>query len=63
MSATMDHVERTSKLPIMRKGLLICRVTLLAGAGKILQTGADSDHFSWWRSAEFDPFGNCEVIA
>ena len=47
----------------MRKGMLVCQVTLLPGSGMILQTGLHKEHFSWWRAAGFEPLRNCEVIA
>jgi hypothetical protein len=62
--STQASAERTSKLPNMiKKGAVICcRVKLLSGSGKILQTGTDLEHYSWWRSADFNPIENCEVV-
>lgn len=63
VSATKAHAELTAKLPRMKPGLIVCRVKLAAGAGMILQTGSDKNHYSWWRSAAFAPLENCEVAA
>jgi hypothetical protein len=62
VSATRAHAELTSKLPKMKKGLLVCRVRLLSGAGMILQTGSEKEHYSWWRALHFAPLENCEIV-
>lgn len=61
VSRTKEHAEMTAKLPLMKRhALRVCRVTLAAGAGAVLQTGAP-DHFSWWQSRGYTLAG-CEVI-
>lgn len=54
-----DAVAKTRKLPNF-KGLLVCRVTLTAGAGKIQKT-SPGGHHTWWPLADFDILDNCEV--
>lgn len=49
------------KLPALR-GKRICRVQLMAGAGRIRQTGKPSHH-TWWPLADFDILGHCEEAA
>jgi len=54
-----DAAAKTRKLPNF-KGLLVCRVTLTAGAGKIQKTFSRGHH-TWWPLADFDILDNCEV--
>ena len=54
-----DAVNRALKLPNLR-GLLVCRVTLETGAGRIQQTGQPSHH-TWWPLAKFDILAHCGV--
>ena len=42
------------------KNRLICRVELVAGAGRIQQTGQRSHH-TWWPLAAFDILAHCGV--
>ena len=50
-----------TKLPAHRSKF-IARLTLLANAGKLMQTGRQASHLSWWRFAAFDPLAHCEVL-
>ena len=53
--------QKATKLPRLR-GRAVCRVTLEAGAGRILQTGGPSHH-TWWPLATFDILAHCEMEA
>jgi len=48
------------KLP-MHKDKFVARVELPSGSGLVKQTGEYSHH-SWWRTAEFDVLGHCELL-
>ncbi len=53
--------QNLTKLAIHR-GKKIARVNLSSSDGSIKKTGKDKDHYSWWRSQEFD-FSKATVIA
>lgn len=57
--AEISDCAKTRKLPRFRS-MLVCRVRLGAGAGRIQQTFKPSHH-TWWPMAEYDILGNCEV--
>lgn len=44
------------------RGASVCRVELGPGAGSILQTGENSDHYTWWPLADFDILANCRMV-
>jgi hypothetical protein len=44
-----------------RSGMLVCRVTLDRGAGRIQQTNRKA-HYTWWPLADFDIPANCEMV-
>ncbi len=57
----VEDCRMAGKLPALR-GKQVCRVRLMAGAGRIQQTGKPSHH-TWWPLADFDILGQCEQEA
>jgi hypothetical protein len=53
--------DNTRKLP-RYKATHVCRVKLCAGAGKLMQTGDNADHRTWWPFADFAILNHCEVM-
>lgn len=44
------------------RGASVCRVELGPGAGSILQTGKNPNHYTWWPLADFDILANCQMV-
>ena len=53
--------ERQTEIPKL-KGLAVCEVDLVAGAGRIKKTGRSS-HYTWWPYAEYDILVNCRMVS
>ena len=51
--------EKQSTRPNLR-GMMVCRVSLTPGAGRILKTSGGS-HYTWWPLASYDINANCQV--
>ena len=41
--------------------MLVCRVVLDKGAGRILKTGSEA-HYTWWPLADYDILANCRMV-
>ena len=63
MSVFADHrdAERQTEIPRL-KGLAVCRVDLVTGAGHIQKTGGSS-HYTWWPYADYDILANCRMMS
>ena len=57
----LDSATELMTLRTMR-GRMLCEVRLDHGAGRIMQTGEDQDHSTWWPLADYDILGNCSVM-
>ena len=44
------------------RGRMLCQVQLDHGAGRIMQTGEDPDHSTWWPLADYDILANCSLV-
>ena len=44
------------------RDMMICRVVLDKGAGRILLINPETTHCVWWPFAEYDIIANCQVI-
>ena len=44
------------------RGMMICKVMLVSGAGRIEQTFKEPTHYTWWPLADFDIMSNCSVV-
>ena len=44
------------------RGRMICEVQLDHEAGRIMQTGEDPGHSTWWPLAEYDILANCSLV-
>jgi hypothetical protein len=55
-----EHVRRLP--PWKNKRMLICRVRLSAGAGKIMRTRGPN-HLTWWPYADYVILNCCEVVS
>ena len=57
-------LDSATELMTMRtmRGRMLCEVRLDLGAGKIMQTGEDPFHSTWWPLADYDILGNCSVV-
>jgi hypothetical protein len=60
------HTDRTQSVQVRNglprlKGLLICRVVLSYGAGRIQRTFRHPSHHTWWPLNEFDILAHCSV--
>ena len=42
------------------RGTMVCRVSLMPGAGRILKTGGSS-HYTWWPLASYDISASCQM--
>ena len=58
--ANLRDVERQTRRPKL-KGMAVCQVDLIAGAGRIKKTGGRS-HFTWWPYADYDILANCRMV-
>ena len=56
----LSDCEKALKLPSLR-GRKICKVSLIAGAGRIKQTSVPSHH-TWWPFASFQVLSHCKEI-
>lgn len=43
------------------KGLAVCQIALISGAGRITKTGGRS-HYTWWPYAAYDILANCQMV-
>ncbi len=57
---TQSEAENAKRLPRLRR-MLICRVELSAGAGKIMQT-FKPEHRTWWPYADYPILDHCGVL-
>ena len=55
--ADLDSSVELMGLRTMR-GRLLCQVQLDRGSGRIMPTGEDRDHSTWWAFAEYDILAN-----
>ena len=44
------------------RGRMLYQVRLDNGAGRIMQTGEDPDHTTWWPLADYDILANCSLV-
>ena len=44
------------------RNMRIVRIVLPPESGLIMQTVTKPSHYSWWRSADFDPIKNCSEV-
>jgi hypothetical protein len=58
--ATQFEAENAKRLPRLRQ-MMICRVELSAGAGKVMQT-FKPDHRTWWPYSAYPILNHCEVL-
>ena len=58
--ANRRDAERQTEIPKL-KGLSVCQVDLIAGAGRIKKTGGSS-HYTWWPYANYDILANCRKV-
>ncbi len=56
----VNDARKQLKIPAL-KGMLICQVTLVKGAGYLMKTGRRS-HFTWWPLSDFDVLNNCQMV-
>lgn len=57
----LDSATDLMKLRTMR-GKVLCPVQLVPGAGRIMQTGEDLHHSTWWPLASYDILANCSMV-
>ena len=58
----LDSAVELMKLRAMR-GRMLYQVRLDHGAGRIMQTGEDPDHSTWWPLADYDILANCSLVS
>ena len=44
------------------RGRMLCRVQLDHGSGRIMQTGEDPHHSTWWPLADYLILANCSLV-
>ena len=44
------------------RGTMLCEARLDHGAGRIMQTGEDPNHSTWWPLSDYDILANCSMI-
>ena len=44
------------------RGRMLCQVQLDHGSGRIMQTGGDSHHSTWWPLADYLILVNCSLV-
>ena len=44
------------------RGRMLYQVRLDNGAGRIMQTGEDPNHTTWWPLADYDILANCSLV-
>ena len=59
--ADQRDAERQTEIPRL-KGLAVCQVDLVSGAGRIQKTGRSS-HYTWWPYANYDILTNCQMVS
>ena len=59
--ADQRDAERQTEIPRL-KGLAVCQVDLVSGAGRIQKTGRSS-HYTWWPYANYDILTNCRMVS
>ena len=57
----LDSAVELISLRTMR-GMMLCQVHLDRGAGRIMQTGEDPHHSTWWPLAEYDVLTNSSMV-
>ena len=57
----LDSAVKLTGLRTMR-GRKICQVQLNRGAGRIMQSGEDPHHSTWWPLADYDVPANCGLV-
>ena len=57
----LQGVRQTARQRNMR-GRLVCEVVLDNGSGRIIQSGRNPSHHTWWPLANFDILANCSVV-
>ena len=45
------------------RGRMLYQVRLDNDAGRIMQTGEDPDHTTWWPLADYDILANCSLVS
>lgn len=58
---TLESVDIIRNIAPTLKNKYVLEVDLVEKDGVVLQTGNNNNHYSWWKSANFD-FNNCTVI-
>jgi len=58
--STKDACSKIKKLPVHRDKFVV-KVKLGPSNGVILKTGRNKNHYSWWRSTNFDINESCEL--
>ena len=44
------------------RGRMLCQVQLDHGSGRIMQTGGDQHHSTWWPLADYLILANCALV-
>ena len=57
----LDSAVELMGLRTMR-GRLLCQVQLDQGSGRIMQTGEDHHHSTWWPLTDYDIMANCSLV-
>jgi hypothetical protein len=57
----LDSAVELTGLRTMRDRML-CQVQLAHGAGRIMQTGEDPHHSTWWPLADYDVPASCSMV-
>ena len=57
----LDCAMELMKLRTMR-GRMLCTVRLDRGAGRMMQTGKDPHHSTWWPLESYDIPANCSMV-
>ena len=58
----LDSAMELMTLRSMR-GRMLCEARLDNGAGRIMPTGKDPHHSTWWPLADYDILANCALVA
>ena len=57
----LDSAVELMGLRTMR-GRMLCQVQLDRGSGRIMPTGEDHHHSTWWPFADYDILANCSLV-
>lgn len=57
----LEECTKLLKLPL-HKHKNIIQLILPPESGVILQTGSNSTHYSWWKTAKYNPIPNCQEV-